>query len=101
MQPRGIRVFAVHPGGVRTALTERILASEAGRAAYPHWQSLAWQPPERVAALIVAIARGRVDGLGGRYIDAADDLELLLAHAGEVERDDLYTLRLARLTSKG
>src|SRR5579885_2966804 len=51
----GISVFAIHPGGVRTALTERILESDAGRAAYPHWQTLAWQPPERAAALVVAI----------------------------------------------
>ncbi len=93
----GIAVFAIHPGGVRTALTERILGSEAGRAAYPHWQSLGWQPPERAAALVVAIAAGRADALGGRYLDATEDLDVLLARAAEIARDDLYTLRLRRL----
>ncbi len=93
----GIGVFAIHPGGVRTALTERILDSDAGRAAYPHWQTLAWQPPERAAALVVAIAAGRADALGGRYLDATEDLDMLLARAAEIARDDLYTLRLQRL----
>ncbi|HZQ35771.1 MAG TPA: SDR family NAD(P)-dependent oxidoreductase [Dehalococcoidia bacterium] len=97
VQGRGIAVFAIHPGGVRTALTERILNVEAGRAAYPHWQTLDWQPPERAAALVVAIAAGRADALGGRYLDATDALDALLAHAGEIVRDDLYTLRLRRL----
>lgn len=93
----GIAVFAIHPGGVRTALTERILDSDAGRAACPHWQRLDWQPPERAAALVIAIAAGRADALGGRYLDATEDLDLLLARAAEIARDDLYTLRLRRL----
>ncbi len=94
---RGVSVFAIHPGGVRTALTERILTSEAGSAAYPHWQTLDWQPPERAAALVVAIASGRADALSGRYIDATDDFAALLARADDIVREDLYTLRLARL----
>lgn len=97
LREQRIAVFAIHPGGVRTALTERILASDAGRAAYPHWQTLDWQPPERAAALVVAIASGRADALSGRYLDATDDLGTLLARAAEIERDDLYTLRLQRL----
>jgi NAD(P)-dependent dehydrogenase (short-subunit alcohol dehydrogenase family) len=101
VQGHGVSIFAIHPGGVHTALTERILASEAGRSAYPHWQTLDWQPPERAAALVMAIAVGRADALGGRYLDAVDDLDTLIARAPEILRDDLYTLRMGRLGEQG
>ncbi len=95
---RGISVFAIHPGGVRTALTRQIMASDAGRAAYPHWQDLDWQQPERAAALVVELASGRADVLSGCYIDVTqDDVTELVRRATEIEQHQLYSLRLQRL----
>lgn len=92
----GVSLFAIHPGGVRTELTEQIMASDAGRAAYPHWAQLDWAPPERAAELVAFLASGRADALSGRYFDAADDLAALIARAHTIVRDDLHTLRLRR-----
>jgi NAD(P)-dependent dehydrogenase (short-subunit alcohol dehydrogenase family) len=93
---QGVRVFALHPGGVRTGLTETIMASEAGRSAYPSWQSLAWQPPERAAAAVVALAAGEADALSGRYVDATVPLAEQVAAVQASGRPELFTLRLAR-----
>jgi NAD(P)-dependent dehydrogenase (short-subunit alcohol dehydrogenase family) len=92
--PRGVRVFALHPGGVRTTLTEAIMDSDAGQSAYPHWPALAWQPAERAAAVVVALAAGKGDALAGRYIDATRDLAAQVADVERGERADVYTLRL-------
>jgi len=91
----GIAIFAIHPGGVRTDLTERIMASPEGAKAYPNWSTLNWLPPERAANLCVVLASGKADALTGRYIDAsAADVDGLLRTAEEIRSDDLYTLRL-------
>jgi hypothetical protein len=50
--------------------------------------------PEQAARLIVALASGRADRLSGRHLSVADNLDALLTHIGEIERDDLHTLRL-------
>jgi NAD(P)-dependent dehydrogenase (short-subunit alcohol dehydrogenase family) len=91
----GVRVFALHPGGVRTALTGAIMASTTGQEAYPHWTSLTWQPPEQAAAVVVALAAGEADALVGRYIDATVPLadQIALVAAGDTTT---LTLRLAR-----
>jgi NAD(P)-dependent dehydrogenase (short-subunit alcohol dehydrogenase family) len=87
---RGVRVFAVSPGTVRTALTERLAESEW----LPHMRDREWLEPERVARLVAFLASGRADALSGRFLHALDDVEALAARAAEVERDDLYALRL-------
>ena len=94
VRPLGVRVFALHPGGVRTPLTEAILSSDAGQAAYPHWQGLAWLPPERAAAVVVALATGEADALAGRYVDASRDLAEQVAAIERSQNPDLFTLRL-------
>jgi len=103
LRNEGVTLFAVHPGIVRTGLTELVLDSAhprdspAGKVAAWFRQEIAAGhdlPPERVAQLVVQLAHGCGDALSGRYIDARNDLTALVARADEIRRADLYTLRL-------
>jgi NAD(P)-dependent dehydrogenase (short-subunit alcohol dehydrogenase family) len=95
----GIRVFALTPGIVRTAMTENLLHSEAGRRWLPELAQIVegdagWVAPDVVGAAVTALASGRADALSGRWIHAEDDLEVLVARAGELALRDLHVLRL-------
>jgi len=46
------------------------------------------------ARLAVRLASGKADALTGRYLSSFDDLELLLSSVAEIERDQLYSLRV-------
>jgi NAD(P)-dependent dehydrogenase (short-subunit alcohol dehydrogenase family) len=100
----GISVFAISPGTVRTAMSEYILESEAGKKWLPWFRKLFDRgldvPAEKAAQLVVQLASGRADALSGRFIDVSDDLEKLLGRLEEVKRDSLYTLRVAKLDTE-
>jgi NAD(P)-dependent dehydrogenase (short-subunit alcohol dehydrogenase family) len=98
----GIVVFAIHPGNVRTSMSEYLHDSEVVGQRAP-WMQQTWRqrfaeatdtPIERSVALVLQLAAGHADMLSGRYIDAEDDLTELLDHADVIQRKDLYTLRL-------
>jgi NAD(P)-dependent dehydrogenase (short-subunit alcohol dehydrogenase family) len=102
----GIAVFAIHPGNVRTAMTEYLHSSEVVAQRAP-WMQEIWQrlfaekkdtPIEHSVALILQLASGQADALSGRYIDAEDDIADSLRRADEIESKDLYTLRLRQLS---
>jgi NAD(P)-dependent dehydrogenase (short-subunit alcohol dehydrogenase family) len=98
----GVAVFAVHPGIVTIGLTEA--AETAADPASPVGRAMGWirqqvaagraVPPERSAHLVLRLAAGHADALSGRYLTVDDDLDALAARAAEIQRDDLYTLRL-------
>ena len=96
----GVRVFALEPGTVRTAMTEELLQGEAGRAWLPWYRTTFDEgrdaPPEDAARLVVRLARGDADALSGRFISRADDLDALVAQADELVRGERLVLRLAR-----
>lgn len=95
----GVKVFAISPGWVRTEMTKALIESEAGRRWLPGLQAIPedeWVGPERAAELVVFLASGRGDALSGRYVYALDDVEDLVERAAEIQRDDLYVLRLRR-----
>ena len=82
---RGIAVFTISPGLVRTELTAG-LGDDAP-----------WTPPELAPRLVRALAGGRADSLAGRYIHAEhDDIEDLIARADAIVEDDLNAIRLRR-----
>ena len=97
----GVSVFAICPGTVRTAMSEYILESEAGKKWLPWFRKLFDRgrdvPAEKVAQLVVQLASGRADALSGRFIDVAEDLAKLVGRLDEVKRGDLYTLRVGKL----
>ena len=95
----GISVFSIHPGFVRTGMVE----AKAGSPEDEKWlagffrKSLAAGydvPPERAANLVVLLASGQADALSGCYIEVGDDVAGMVLRAEEVQRDELYTLRL-------
>jgi NAD(P)-dependent dehydrogenase (short-subunit alcohol dehydrogenase family) len=49
---------------------------------------------ERTAGLVVRLARGEAEALTGRCLDARQDLDALLAAAGDIAAGDALTLRL-------
>lgn len=44
--------------------------------------------------LILGLANGHADRLSGRHLSVTGNLDALLARIEQIERDDLYTLRL-------
>ncbi|MGO8734209.1 MAG: SDR family NAD(P)-dependent oxidoreductase [Terriglobia bacterium] len=100
----GVLVFTISPGTVRTAMSEHVLESEAGKKWLPWFRKLFDRgrdvPAEKPAQLVVQLASGRADALSGRFIDVSDDLAKLLERLDEVKRDDLYTLRVRKLNSE-
>ena len=97
----GISVFAMGPGTVRTAMSEHSLNSPEGKTWLPWFRDIFDEgrdlPPERPAALLMALASGRADALSGRFVYPQDDLDRLVAAAQEIEEKKLYTLQVQRL----
>jgi len=82
---RGIRVFAVHPGVVRTRLLESY-----GLTLPEEW----FVGPERAGRLCAQLASGRYDALSGRFLGIDDDLDALLGRIDDIVARELYTLRI-------
>ena len=96
-RPFGVTVFAVSPGTVKTALTERIVSSAAGRRWMPQLCDLPpenWTPVEKIGELAVLIASGAADPLTGRFISVKDDVAGMIDRAEQIAGQDLHTLRI-------
>ncbi|HZT52862.1 MAG TPA: SDR family oxidoreductase [Gaiellaceae bacterium] len=92
---RGVSVFAVTPGFVRTRLVDEIAASEEGRRYLPELAAREDAlEPERLGELVLSIASGRLDSLSGAFLHVLDDVDELLRRADEVRAQGLHTLRL-------
>jgi NAD(P)-dependent dehydrogenase (short-subunit alcohol dehydrogenase family) len=75
-----VRVFGVHPGFVRTPMTEQLARGDQGRAWLPDFAETAqqrWGDARPAAELIIAIALGAADQLTGRILHPRDDLSAL------------------------
>jgi NAD(P)-dependent dehydrogenase (short-subunit alcohol dehydrogenase family) len=95
----GISVFAVHPGRVPTEASRRFESSPAGQRWFVEAGDVLKAleaPPERCADLCVVLASGRADGLSGRFLSIFDDIDDLIRRAADIQRDDLYALRLVK-----
>jgi NAD(P)-dependent dehydrogenase (short-subunit alcohol dehydrogenase family) len=87
---RGIAVFAISPGFVRTAMTDRL------RESFPEAGSGGEVDAARSGELVAFLASGAADGLSGRFLHALDDVDDLACRADEIVRDDLYVMRLRK-----
>ena len=83
----GVVVVDISPGLVRTSLT-------AGMPIFADVPDGEWTAPEKAAALVADIARGRYDGMSGRFLHADEDLEQVRGHADEIVANDGRALRL-------
>jgi NAD(P)-dependent dehydrogenase (short-subunit alcohol dehydrogenase family) len=80
--PRGVSVFAMSPGFVRTALIDRVISLAEGKSSPAGVRDREDDlRPELSAELVVDIATGRLDILTGRFLHVLDDLDELLADA--------------------
>jgi NAD(P)-dependent dehydrogenase (short-subunit alcohol dehydrogenase family) len=94
----GLRVFAIEPGTVRSAMTMYALESPAGRRWIPWYRNILEAQediqPEYAARLIVRLARGEADRLTGRFISRDDDLDLILRQAEKAIENEWGVLRV-------
>lgn len=95
----GVRMFAMDPGLVKTAMTDYQLTSRAGQTYLPNvagWFDEGIDvPPTLAARLSVEIASGRFDKLAGRMLMAArGDLDLTPEAIDEIIASDLRSLRV-------
>lgn len=99
----GVAVFAMAPGTVRTALSERSLESDDGKRWLPWFKRIFDEgldlPSEAPAKLAVRLASGRYDALSGLIINPRDDIDLMLSQLDEIRREKLYSMRLRTLLS--
>jgi 3-oxoacyl-[acyl-carrier protein] reductase len=98
---QGVKVFAYHPGMVRTDMTADLIAQGGPgmgarlEAAFAEGRDT---PLERSAERLMFLASGRADFLNGRYIMSRQQEDELLAQADAIAASDLYKLRVIRPT---
>jgi NAD(P)-dependent dehydrogenase (short-subunit alcohol dehydrogenase family) len=98
-QEHGVRVFAIHPDGVKTALTASQFTAKAAEKWFPGLYAMVAQgkggrSPEPAADLVVFLASGRADALSGCFINVREDVAEMVQRAAEIKQGELYTLRL-------
>ncbi len=97
----GIAAFAIDPGSVRTAMTAYLIESEEGQTYLPWYREYILGggdvPAEWSASLVTLLASGKADQLSGRFIQVTDNIERMLLHADQIEKNQLYTLRMNSL----
>jgi NAD(P)-dependent dehydrogenase (short-subunit alcohol dehydrogenase family) len=102
----GIAVFAIAPGTVRTPMNDYMLIAEIVQQRIPQihqwFQQLFAEgrdtPVALSVALILSLASGQADVLSGCMIGVDDNLATLVERAAELAQDQMYTLRLHKLS---
>jgi len=95
-----VRVFPIHPGTLRTAMTQEALDSEEARRLVPGLAAIFDRGQdtklEDSVRFVMRIARGEADALSGRFIGVQDELasltELVVQGAGA----EALTLRVVQ-----
>lgn len=90
-----VRIFAIHPGVIRTGMNESSLASADVQRFLPDFCRIFEQHrdvrPDGAVNLVARLASGSYDRLSGRYLAYDDNLDQLVARSDE---PNLRTLRL-------
>lgn len=97
----GISVFSISPGTVRTAMSEYSVNSPEGKRWLPWFRRFFDEqvtvPVDVPAKLVLELASGKADALSGRFISIYDDLDELVQQAQQVEKENLYALKVGKL----
>jgi NAD(P)-dependent dehydrogenase (short-subunit alcohol dehydrogenase family) len=96
LKDRGISVFALSPGRVRTELVEGAVWTPMGQKwLMPGVSQLDFPsiPPEDPAAAVVYLVSGEADGLTGRVVHTGWDLAGLAGRAAEITERDALQMR--------
>ena len=95
LQPYGVSVFSIHPGGVHTAMVEE------ARKKLPFIQDLLDAgkvvTPDLAADLVVFLASGKADALSGRFFSVDEDANDIVQRASDVCENNLYLLSMRKL----
>jgi NAD(P)-dependent dehydrogenase (short-subunit alcohol dehydrogenase family) len=95
LQPYGVSVFSIHPGGVHTAMVEE------ARKKLPFIQALLDAgkavTPDLAADLVVFLASGKADQLSGRFFSVDENANEIAQRASDVRENNLYLLRMRKL----
>ena len=94
-----ISAFSIHPGFVHTAMVDSKIESREDEKWLGGWFSNTLRqgnddPPERAAELVMFLASGKEDGLSGCFFTVTDDVVEMVKRAEEIQKEELYTLRL-------
>jgi len=89
----GVLAFALHPGTVKTKLLESYRSDARMAAFLDSLPTEAYAEPRAVGRVVLRIARGELDALSGRFVDATSDLDGAVA-ALATGPEDVLTLRL-------
>ncbi len=96
-----IKVFALTPGFVRTAMTEAFKQTEEGqkwmKGLLERMKEGDDNPPDYAAEMVVALGSGQMDKLHGHYFTSEKDhdrLDQLKQEADSILEEDLRTLRV-------
>jgi NAD(P)-dependent dehydrogenase (short-subunit alcohol dehydrogenase family) len=102
IRPYGLSAFSIHPGTVRTAMSEGLLNSEAAKRWVPWFEEMFHRgedvSADQAVSLLLFLARGSADRLNGRLFMVPEDPARTVSRADEIESEDLYTLRLRGLS---
>lgn len=90
----GVVALCIHPGFVRTSMTEYLVESDAGRRWLPEFGVRAkdhWGDGSAAVTLVHRIVAGEADALAGRIVYVGDDIDALSERSDE---DHVRRLRI-------
>ncbi|MCD4699067.1 MAG: SDR family oxidoreductase [Phycisphaerae bacterium] len=92
----GVKVFALAPPAMDTAMTRFIMDDPGGKKWRPGFEKhmRKSQPPALIGELAVKLVSGRADALTGRFFLATRDFDEIVASTETILKDDLMTLRI-------
>jgi len=98
VRSRGLGVFAITPGPMKTAMSEEALRHPEARTLIPDLVRFFEQERDYstrgAVDLIVFLAAGKADRLSGRLIQVEGDVQAMVRNAKEIVQGDLHVLRL-------